>query len=368
MIAARCGGVRVVGALRAQRPHRRVRLLRREAGLVRPARALADRGGRGPTSRSSSAATSTSRPPTTTSGTRAPATAGPTSRRRSARPSRGSWRWGLVDAYRRHAPEPGRYTWWDYRAGNVPQELRHAHRPPAGDGPARRSARSSAEIDREARKGKPIPPTTRRWSSTWTRRGVAFDAGLGLGRGAHRRAPRPLMLEAAHRADAGEAVRRAAGRRRLALRAQVGRLPRHRLQRRRRRLHPEPRPEAARPLFPGAARRAARGPARALRGGRGDRDRDATRASTSTSCSCACTPRPRGWRSWPRRRRRPSWPSTCSPSGDDDLRARPQAERRAALERAMAGANGRSTSRPARATARSRRTGSTASRARASMA
>src|SRR5437773_3560247 len=26
--------------------------------------------------------------------------------------------WGLVDVYRRHHPEPGRYTWWDYRAGN----------------------------------------------------------------------------------------------------------------------------------------------------------------------------------------------------------------------------------------------------------
>src|SRR5262249_28176681 len=26
--------------------------------------------------------------------------------------------WGLVDAYRRQHPEPGRYTWWDYRAGN----------------------------------------------------------------------------------------------------------------------------------------------------------------------------------------------------------------------------------------------------------
>ena len=55
---------------------------------------------------------------TPTSGTRGPATAGPTSRRRSARPSRGSARWGLVDAYRLHHPEPGRYTWWDYRAGN----------------------------------------------------------------------------------------------------------------------------------------------------------------------------------------------------------------------------------------------------------
>ena len=27
-------------------------------------------------------------------------------------------RWGLVDAYRAHHPETGRYTWWDYRAGN----------------------------------------------------------------------------------------------------------------------------------------------------------------------------------------------------------------------------------------------------------
>src|SRR5262249_31286468 len=25
--------------------------------------------------------------------------------------------WGLVDIYRRQHPEPGRYTWWDYRAG-----------------------------------------------------------------------------------------------------------------------------------------------------------------------------------------------------------------------------------------------------------
>ena len=26
--------------------------------------------------------------------------------------------WGLVDVYRAHRTEPGRYTWWDYRAGN----------------------------------------------------------------------------------------------------------------------------------------------------------------------------------------------------------------------------------------------------------
>jgi exodeoxyribonuclease-3 len=65
-------------------------------------------------------------------------------------------RWGLVDAYRQHHSEPGRYTWWDYRAGNFHKNfgMRIDHllatRPLA--------ARTRwAEIDREARKGKPIP-------------------------------------------------------------------------------------------------------------------------------------------------------------------------------------------------------------------
>src|SRR6185295_16142604 len=64
--------------------------------------------------------------------------------------------WGLVDTYRQHHPEPGRYTWWDYRAGNFHKNfgMRIDHllatRPLA--------ARTIwAEIDREARKGKPIP-------------------------------------------------------------------------------------------------------------------------------------------------------------------------------------------------------------------
>ena len=41
---------------------------------------------------------------------------------------------GLTDAYRSQRSEPGRFTWWDYRAGHVPQEQRDAHRPPAGVG------------------------------------------------------------------------------------------------------------------------------------------------------------------------------------------------------------------------------------------
>jgi len=64
--------------------------------------------------------------------------------------------WGLVDTYRRHHPEPGRYTWWDYRAGNFHKNfgMRIDHllatRPVA-------ERTLWAEIDREARKGKPIP-------------------------------------------------------------------------------------------------------------------------------------------------------------------------------------------------------------------
>jgi exodeoxyribonuclease III len=65
-------------------------------------------------------------------------------------------RWGLVDAYRRHRPETGRYTWWDYRAGNFHKNfgMRIDHLL-ATRALAERTV--WAEIDREARKGKPIP-------------------------------------------------------------------------------------------------------------------------------------------------------------------------------------------------------------------
>ncbi len=65
-------------------------------------------------------------------------------------------RWGLVDAYRMHHPEPQRYTWWDYRAGafhkNFGMRIDHLL--------VTRSLAERviwSEIDREARKGKPIP-------------------------------------------------------------------------------------------------------------------------------------------------------------------------------------------------------------------
>ena len=65
-------------------------------------------------------------------------------------------RWGLEDAYRRHHPEPGRYTWWDYRAGNFHKNfgmrIDHLLATPSVAGRT-----VWAEIDREARKGKPTP-------------------------------------------------------------------------------------------------------------------------------------------------------------------------------------------------------------------
>jgi exodeoxyribonuclease III len=65
-------------------------------------------------------------------------------------------RWGLADGYRRLHEEPDRYSWWDYRAGNFYKNfgMRIDHvlvtRPVA-------ERIVWADIDREARKGKPIP-------------------------------------------------------------------------------------------------------------------------------------------------------------------------------------------------------------------
>jgi exodeoxyribonuclease-3 len=64
--------------------------------------------------------------------------------------------WGLIDAYRRQRAEPERFTWWDYRAGmfhkNYGMRIDHLLvTAPIG------ARLVGAEIDREARKGKPIP-------------------------------------------------------------------------------------------------------------------------------------------------------------------------------------------------------------------
>ncbi|MEW6272810.1 MAG: exodeoxyribonuclease III [Thermodesulfobacteriota bacterium] len=63
---------------------------------------------------------------------------------------------GLRDAYRMHHPEPGRFSWWDYRAGcfqkNFGMRIDHLL---VSASVAERVV--WAEIDREARKGKPTP-------------------------------------------------------------------------------------------------------------------------------------------------------------------------------------------------------------------
>jgi exodeoxyribonuclease-3 len=60
---------------------------------------------------------------------------------------------GLVDVYRAHHPEGGRYTWWDYRMLSFPKNLglRIDH---VLATPALAERCVSAEIDRDARKGK----------------------------------------------------------------------------------------------------------------------------------------------------------------------------------------------------------------------
>jgi exodeoxyribonuclease-3 len=85
-------------------------------------------------------------------------------------------RWGFVDSYRRLHAEGDRYSWWDYRAGmfhkNYGMRIDHllATAPIA--------ARVVwAEIDREARKGKPIPSDHAPVIIDLDQPGRAIDAG-----------------------------------------------------------------------------------------------------------------------------------------------------------------------------------------------
>ena len=84
--------------------------------------------------------------------------------------------WGLVDAYRAHRPEPGRFTWWDYRAGNFHKNLgMRIDLLLASDPIARRVI--WAEIDREARKGVPVPSDHAPLLIDLDEPGQAIDAG-----------------------------------------------------------------------------------------------------------------------------------------------------------------------------------------------
>jgi exodeoxyribonuclease-3 len=61
--------------------------------------------------------------------------------------------WGLVDTYRQHVPDAGKYSWWDYRMLAFPKGrgLRIDHVLATAPLAARCTA---AAIDREERKGK----------------------------------------------------------------------------------------------------------------------------------------------------------------------------------------------------------------------
>ncbi len=84
--------------------------------------------------------------------------------------------WGLVDGYRQLRQEPNRFTWWDYRAGNFHKNLgmRIDHlllsRPVA-------ERLVGAEIDREARKGLPVPSDHAPLFVDIDAPGVPLDAG-----------------------------------------------------------------------------------------------------------------------------------------------------------------------------------------------
>jgi exodeoxyribonuclease III len=84
--------------------------------------------------------------------------------------------WGLVDAYRGRHEEPGRYTWWDYRAGDFHKNrgMRIDHllvTPPLA------TRVVAAEIDREARKGQPTPSDHAPLVLDVDEPGKPFDAG-----------------------------------------------------------------------------------------------------------------------------------------------------------------------------------------------
>ena len=84
--------------------------------------------------------------------------------------------WGLVDAYRARHAEPGRFTWWDYRAGNFQRNegMRIDHLLASAPVAARVVA---VEIDREARKGQPTPSDHAPLVLDLDEPGRAFDPG-----------------------------------------------------------------------------------------------------------------------------------------------------------------------------------------------
>ena len=100
--------------------------------------------------------------------------------------------WGLEDGFRRVQPGLGRFSWWDYRAGMFHRnegmriDLLYLSAPVA-------ERVVSAEIDREARKGPPIPSDHAPVVVDLDEPGRSFEAGWegALSRIAARTRPRP---------------------------------------------------------------------------------------------------------------------------------------------------------------------------------
>jgi exodeoxyribonuclease-3 len=83
---------------------------------------------------------------------------------------------GLVDGYRQLRDEPGRFTWWDYRQGHFHKNMgmRIDHLLITAPVAERLVA---AEIDREARKGTPVPSDHAPVFIDLDEPGVPLDAG-----------------------------------------------------------------------------------------------------------------------------------------------------------------------------------------------
>jgi exodeoxyribonuclease-3 len=84
--------------------------------------------------------------------------------------------WGLIDGYRSKRGEGGRFTWWDYRAGNFHKNIGMRIDHLLFSEPLAERV-VWAEIDREARKGVPIPSDHAPLFVDLDEPGVAIDAG-----------------------------------------------------------------------------------------------------------------------------------------------------------------------------------------------
>jgi exodeoxyribonuclease-3 len=84
--------------------------------------------------------------------------------------------WGLVDVYRARHDAPGRFSWWDYRGGDFHKNVGMRIDLLLATPPA--AARVvDVEIDREARKGKPTPSDHAPVVVDLDTPGKPFDAG-----------------------------------------------------------------------------------------------------------------------------------------------------------------------------------------------